>query len=242
MHDNFDDLNIEELIGEKSRLLSIAGEDRSNVLYEEFALVPEEVIAETGKLKEEIERLRELVYKDELTKVYNRRGFFEILNPIFKDAYFHKKNTEKEKRSKWDDVAIIFVDLDDFKSVNDNYGHDEGDDVLKSFANVAKDVARETDIVARFGGEEFVIALLGADENIAYKKAEELRSEVLNKIRISSDSNRKITGSIGVASLKEASADTLDELVGYADKAMYEAKQNRGKNNTVRWSEISDKN
>lgn len=193
-----------------------------------------EVVADY--LLKELANLRQLVTRDELTGVYNRRGFYGSATLQFQQALRARESRQRKDDPK--NYAVLFIDADDFKSVNDTYGHDVGDHVLKELASVCVDVVRDTDCVARFGGEEFVIGMAGASEDIAYEKAEEIREAITKNVRIPSDDSRKMTASIGVASLDESDADTLDELVGYADKAMYEAKTNRGKDAVVRWSEI----
>jgi diguanylate cyclase (GGDEF)-like protein len=229
---------IQILREEKNKLTALMRQEGREVIFEEFALLPEETIVETSKLKDEIEKLKELVYKDELTKVLNRRGFLEKFNSLFTEAVYHKKNPGRERKFEVGSFSVLFLDGDNFKSVNDNYGHDEGDRVLKAIANVLKDSVRSADAVGRYGGEEFVVALLGANEEEAYNKAEEIRKKFPNVIKIEQNLEHLITASIGVASLDKSDADTLDELIAYADQAMYEAKSNRGKNNTVKFSEL----
>ena len=188
-------------------------------------------------LLDELHHLRSLVIRDDLTKVYNRRGFYGRSEPVFQDALRVKIQPTQRAR---DNVgyAIIFIDMDNFKSVNDTYGHDVGDEVLRMLARTLNASVRDSDCVGRIGGEEFVIGLLNGTEETAYVKAEQIRKAVTQNITIASDSDRVMTASIGVASLDASDADTLDELVGYADKAMYEAKTNRGKDAVVRWSEL----
>jgi diguanylate cyclase (GGDEF)-like protein len=219
------------------------GYESPAVIYEEFALLPEETFIKLSDLQKEIEKLRELVYKDELTQVLNRRGFLERFESLFKEGLYYKENRDEslpKRKLQVKDFSLLFVDGDNFKEINDDYGHDKGDKVLQGMAEVMSSSIRGLDSVSRFGGEEFVVCLLGASEEEAYKKAEEIRTHITGKVKIKSNPEHKITVSIGVASLNSSDADELDELIGYADKAMYEAKSNRGKDNTVRWSEIAE--
>ena len=190
------------------------------------------------KIRDEIERLRVLVYTDELTHIANRRGFFDRVQKDFQHALDCKRGNEKRKQCRVKDLSILFVDCDDFKKINDTFGHDEGDRILIAVADVLTRSVRKTDTVARFGGEEFVVALVGVDERYALRKAEEIRNSLTQNITIGDGTIQTVTASIGVASLSASDADELDALVGYADKAMYEAKTHRGKNAVVRWSEL----
>jgi len=110
---------------------------------------------------------------------------------------------------------------------------------LKLAAKAIREKVREIDLVGRIGGEEFVIVLAGATEEEAYRKAEEIRKCVKRKRFIPKRKDLKITLSVGVASLKKSSAADIMGLISRADKAMYEAKTNRGKDNTVKYSEIA---
>jgi len=190
-------------------------------------------------LREELEELKELIAIDGLTGVLNRRGFYERFNDLFKEALFSKESPSLRKQVNVQDFSILFIDIDNFKKINDKYSHDEGDQVLKSLGELLQSTIRSLDGVARFGGEEFVVALVGANEEIANNKAKEIRKTITEKLHITKDNKKKITASIGVASLQESDADDFDELIGYADKAMYEAKTNRGKDTVVKYSEIT---
>ncbi|MCI0619733.1 GGDEF domain-containing protein [Candidatus Wolfebacteria bacterium] len=190
------------------------------------------------KIRVEMERLRGLVFTDELTRVMNRRGFYERFEGIFREAVFFKTHPETKRSLKIIDFAIVFIDLDDFKQVNDTYGHDEGDRVLKATAEFLQSQVRDIDGAARFGGEEFILALVGANEDQAYEKGQEALSALRERVTLSRAPDKAVTASIGVAALRASDADNLDELVGYADKAMYEAKTARGKNAVVRYSEL----
>lgn len=191
------------------------------------------------EMRAEIERLKRLVHVDELTGLMNRRGITDEMGAFFKEALFAKEHPEMRKGVVIADFALIFIDIDNFKSVNDTYGHDEGDRVLKGIAAVLRKHARGIDTVGRLGGEEFVVGLLGTTEEDAHAKADELRTLITKKVSVLKDPNRKMTASIGVASLGHSKAQTLDALIEYADKAMYEAKTKRGKDNVVRYSELA---
>ncbi len=187
-------------------------------------------------LRDELLTLRGLVYKDELTGILNRRGVYEEFGAFFREALFYKKHQNERRGLMIDDFSVIFMDLDNFKSVNDRFGHDEGDRVLKGFAGVLRKYARETDAVGRFGGEEFVVGLLGASEDEAYEKAEQLRLKISETILV--NGTEHLTASFGVASLGASEARTLDGLIHAADMAMYDAKLNRGKNATAKYSDL----
>jgi len=192
------------------------------------------------RLKSRIDELQHLVFHDELTQILNRRGFYNYVEPMFGEALASQKRDQKRK-FEMGDIAIIFVDGDNFKKINDTYGHDEGDQVLKSIAAALGKGARSIDVVARMGGEEFVMALVGANEEEAHAKANQILETIRTEVKVLKNPEHLVTASAGVAALSHSDADDLDELVAYADQAMYEAKINRGKNNVVKWSEISEK-
>lgn len=167
-----------------------------------------------NKLKKANEKIEHLLRIDELTKISNRRHFME----------YYKKMIAKAKRydSK---LALIMCDVDDFKEINDNYGHDIGDKVLIALGKVLKKETREEDISARIGGEEFIILLNNISLENSKKYAERIRKKV-SEINIEKVS-RDITISLGIACLK--SDDTKESFLKRADQAMYKAKNN-GKN------------
>lgn len=150
---------------------------------------------------------------DSLTGIYNRHYFsIQVENFIKKDGK----------------GALLFLDLDDFKKVNDSYGHQVGDEVLQYFAKLTQAVIRKNDILARYGGEEFVLFLPDANKKIAASIAlrihEGLSQPKQTTIPV-------ITVSIGVFVMQDTT-QSLDILIKYADAALYEAKM-LGKNQTV---------
>lgn len=150
---------------------------------------------------------REDALLDPLTKLYNRR-FYNI---------FILQETSRVKRYNRD-LSAMLLDIDHFKSINDNYGHNEGDEVLKKISNLIKINSRVSDIPVRWGGEEILILLPETGLNSAIGKAEELR-ELIEQSKFIPD--KKITVSIGVSEYKPYGGDIIDE----ADKALYRAKE-----------------
>ena len=125
----------------------------------------------------------------------------------------------------------MLADLDDFKQVNDRYGHPFGDELLKEFANALRAAARDSDVAARWGGEEFALILPGTGAEGGLRLAERVRELVESRLVQAADgSNVGITGSFGVASFPES--EELGELIAAADSALYAAKR-EGKNRVV---------
>lgn len=192
-------------------------------------------------LKREIRHLQKLVVKDELTGVLNRRGLSEEVGIFFNDIIYLKKNPKNRRQLNLDDISIVFIDIDNFKKINDMFGHDGGDAVLRFISLELQKKIRNIDIVGRWGGDEFVVALIGTDEASAFKKAELLRKH-LNAQKVSERHKGLMVGvSIGVASFKNSNSKSIDELIAAADKAMYYAKLQNHKNCTVTYSEIEKK-
>ncbi|WP_321494673.1 GGDEF domain-containing protein [uncultured Desulfobacter sp.] len=164
--------------------------------------------------KKEAERIARI---DILTGIYNRRAFYEIAPKYIAAA----------KRSN-SPLSVVMLDIDHFKSINDTYGHAVGDMVLASIANMLKHEIRESDIVGRLGGEEFVILLPDSDRNGAFKIVERLRQKVQIMNFPGYDFN--VTSSFGI--VVNTAHESIDHLLKNADSALYDAK-NRGRNQTV---------
>lgn len=183
-----------------------------------------------ARLEKEILRLREELITDELTKARNRKGFFELLNPIVSEVLYQLERPHKRKNVVIKHLSVIFSDIDNFKKINDSYGHLIGDVVLRAVAKIFIDHTRGIDVVGRYGGEELAIGLIGADREDAIQIAESLRERV-ESLKIEDRSKKiRVTASFGVATL--AVGDTLLSLVNRADEAMYQAKK-QGKNRVV---------
>ncbi len=153
---------------------------------------------------------------DELTKVYNRTKFIDIFNEIYKSI------TQEEKP-----LSLIIFDIDHFKKINDNFGHNIGDKVLVEISSCLKGLIRNSDILCRWGGEEFLILLKSSIED-SFRIAEKIRTFIESKEFIQ---NHKITISLGVTSLEKN--DNLDLFINRADQALYKAK-NSGRNQTIK--------
>ncbi len=168
------------------------------------------------------ERLQEMSVRDPLTGLYNRRYMQETLEREIKRAQRDSKP-----------IGIIMLDVDHFKSVNDTHGHDAGDLVLKTLAGFLSNNFRGEDVACRYGGEEFILILPGLFLKDSEAKAERIRREIANTLRVHyHDKPLSITVSIGVAAFPEHGGHA-GPLIAKVDAAMYEAK-NRGRNRIVK--------
>jgi diguanylate cyclase (GGDEF)-like protein len=160
-----------------------------------------------------VERVEALSVTDDLTQLYNSRYLNEVL----------RKETKRAMRSGWP-LSLLFIDLDGFKLINDAHGHLLGSRALIEASDVIRASARETDIVARFGGDEFVILLPETGTEGAHSVARRLRDRVQRFNFLSGlVPGGRLTASIGVATLPDA-ADTAEGLLQAADAAMYRVK------------------
>jgi len=152
---------------------------------------------------------------DPLTKLYNRRHFIEIFN-YYIDVY------ERYQRL----FSIIFLDIDNFKKINDTYGHQKGDDVLMEISKLIMQKIRNTDMAFRYGGEEIVIILPETDLENTYLLAERIRKSICAKINVNS---KPVTVSMGIGTYK---GEGLFSFLKRVDNAVYEAKKT-GKNKVI---------
>jgi len=153
--------------------------------------------------------LIQLANTDKLTGAYNRLYFDQRL----------KQEIDRAKRYK-QVFSIIYLDLDHFKHVNDEFGHSTGDEVLKNFSSIAKKQNRESDIFARFGGEEFIILTQMADKNSAHNLYQRIKN-TMNDYEYKP--SRKITFSAGIAEF-DIENDDIKSILERADRALYKAK------------------
>jgi len=177
-------------------------------------------VLETKRL---MESLRDSTLRDAMTGLNNRRFLEEYVETLVANI--------QRKRS---NAAILMLDLDYFKMVNDTYGHDTGDAVLKALSNVLKQSVRASDLVVRYGGEEFLIILLDSAGDAADKVADNIRVAVESmKVPVAGTVLQK-TISIGIADFPNDS-ETFWQAVKFADVALYQAKE-RGRNRVIRFS------
>lgn len=182
------------------------------------------------ELEKKISVLRSQLVTDELTKILNRRGLIEILKPWAREVAYQLANPDRRKALIVRALSLIFVDIDHFKKVNDTYGHQAGDAALKGVAKILKESVREIDIVGRYGGEEIVIGLIGANIVDAKKISEHIRQKIAGTPIKYRDHTIKLTASFGVSAL--SAEHDLEMLIKNADEALYQAK-NTGRNKVV---------
>jgi two-component system, cell cycle response regulator len=175
------------------------------------------------ELNQANEKLRTISLTDGLTGIENRRSLEERL----KEVWSHSVRLHEP-------IALVMCDIDKFKSVNDTYGHLVGDDVLKEFARLLKDEAREIDRVGRYGGEEFLLILPGTVLDAAVTFAERLREKVENHTFEYEGGTLRRTMSCGVAGSPHPRVKDQEALVRAADDALYVAKET-GRNKVVRF-------
>lgn len=163
----------------------------------------------------------ETALRDSLTGVFNRRYFDERLRSEFAYALRHKTC-----------LALLLLDLDHFKKVNDTHGHPTGDEVLKEFAGLIFKTIRTEDVLTRYGGEEFAILCRDTDLIKASVLGERIRHAVAGHTFLGATLRLNITTSIGIAVIPSPKIETIEALIAAADEAMYQAK-NIGRNCVV---------
>lgn len=171
------------------------------------------------KQQNQIMLLEELSTHDPLTRTFNRYAFDREL----------KRQIKRSDRS-GEKLSLMMMDLDYFKSINDQYGHPAGDRVLAGVGQLMQEIIREHDFLARYGGEEFAAILPDTGVRNAFLSAERLRTSLENVILNYQDEKIRVTGSFGVAERREN--EKGEALLKRADRALYRAKQ-EGRNRTV---------
>ncbi len=174
------------------------------------------------QLRASVQNTMEMAVKDSLTGLNNRRYFDSHSDNLINKAILGEKP-----------LSLIVFDIDFFKKVNDTYGHQAGDDVLKTFSERLNKNVRSEDLACRFGGEEFVIAMPETDSALAYVVADRMRREIAAHPFVIDGGKQQIsvTVSAGVASL-QGKDDTIDDMMKRADEALYEAKRT-GRNQVI---------
>ncbi|GLR61193.1 PleD family two-component system response regulator [Rhizobium leguminosarum] len=174
------------------------------------------------RLRASVKQTIELAVTDPLTGLYNRRYLDNHLNVLFNRSMARGRP-----------LSVLITDIDRFKHVNDTYGHDGGDEVLREFANRVRSTIRGADLACRYGGEEFVVVMPDTSPEIAAAVAERLRAAIENAPFMLKHAGEalNVTASFGIAS-RITSVLTPDQLMKQADLALYEAK-NTGRNRVV---------
>lgn len=174
------------------------------------------------QLRASVTQTIEMAVTDGLTGLHNRRYLDSHLQTLFDRAVARRRP-----------LSLMITDLDRFKAINDTYGHDGGDDVLREFAHRLRKNVRGIDLACRFGGEEFVVVMPDTEGAVAEKVAERIRAEIARSpFAVGREGKTaEVTISVGVSSVLKGS-DTVDGLIKRADIALYEAK-NSGRNRVV---------
>ncbi len=175
------------------------------------------------------EQVRELALRDGLTGLYNHRHFHDVL-----EQELHRINRYGGE------LTMLMMDLDDFKKFNDNYGHLAGDFILKQFAEVLNRHLRSSDMVFRYGGEEFAVILPATNQTEAASVVQHLLEAIRgeNHYQVNNVESASVMTSVGIATAPEDS-DSREALIACADSALYQAKD-QGKNKAVFFSDISN--
>ena len=162
------------------------------------------------------ERLKWLAVRDPLTGLLNRRIMETVLNREFKRAQRYKSS-----------LSLAFIDMDDFKAINDRYGHECGDALLKYVAGQLVEITRDSDVVARYGGDEFVIILPGTSVQEASKLLQRLQQHFRNKPMRYDEKAIAVAISFGVASMTDEKVANPESLLREADTMLYNIKQSK---------------
>jgi len=216
-----------------------AGHDNPEARIEGMARKIEELEAKVRNLEAEKERLEKLSTHDPLTGILNRRGGHEEIELIA--AGIELPEGEEEKRGEGKlrprrKFSVFLADIDDFKAINDTYGHDIGDVVIKSVAEFLKKETRRSDVVARWGGEEFLVAFQSANAQDVINK---FFDKSAKKPRISltvKTEKGDIEVTLSGGSTDYIPGENLDKAVDRADQALYKSKES-GKNRITKYEE-----
>ena len=198
--------------------------EESNVLLENAVTTLQKNDAEIRRKNKELEVLAS---RDALTGCYNRRAFFDFIEDMFKQTLSGEAG-----------LVCIMVDIDHFKSINDRFGHAVGDEVIRMVADVLNACDYSSVVVGRYGGEEFCIALPGANLSQGNEIADTLRRNIKHASKKFSEEDLTVTASFGVATV-EVHMTSITQLLDHADKALYIAKES-GRDRVVTWVQGGD--
>jgi diguanylate cyclase (GGDEF)-like protein len=184
-------------------------------------------------LEKRIRHLRKLVHYDGTTGFYNRAGFLDKVKDFINALKSELSGVGKQRKLKISNLSIVFADLNNLKEINDKFGHQCGDEAIVAFGKLLAENVRGMDIVSRWSGDEFVIALVGADKKGAMLVVEKIKMDLAGRaLRACGLSRVSISASFGIASVYDKSRKPglifdLKQLVAEADKKMYKEKKRR---------------
>ena len=189
----------------------------SKKMLEKYSTNLEEMVEQRTEI------LKWLSITDPLTGLYNRRYFIEQIELEFKRSKRYSR-----------DLSLLMLDIDHFKLVNDNYGHQIGDIVLRKISSVIINLLRDSDLAFRYGGEEFMIILPETKSEDAINVAERMKQEIMNTQHNYGSINFTVTTSIGIVSIKDMmdKFETIDDIIKKVDDNLYKAK-NSGRNTII---------
>lgn len=222
---NHQNLGTISIVDHKPRYFSI---DQLLLLKDVAALIETEIqnyaiSSDKGKLALDLDQARLASMVDPLTSLWNRQGIYNIL-----------KHRMDEYLLNGTSFAVAILDIDNFKIINDTYGHESGDQTLKAIANILIEGCRETDAIGRWGGEEFLILINESNINYVTEIAERIRSTIeTQKVSLLFDPPLDVTVTIGLTGISPWTYPTLEEMINKADQALYQGKRG-GRNQVVR--------
>ncbi len=220
---------MEKINKKKNEFLENSTSDDSGVSYydeisklnNELVNITRELTKKNIALEKASKKINQLLRTDHLTGIANRMYFMEYFTKAHAGAVRHGFP-----------LTLAMVDLDDFKAINDSYGHQVGDEVLIAVSQLLQSGCRKEDLAARFGGEEFTVLLVHTNVEQGKQQIERVRSNlenlVIDKI------GRLVTASFGLSSLTDD--ESIDKMISQADKALYQAKE-EGKNRVIIYGE-----
>lgn len=159
-----------------------------------------------------------------MIKKFYQQAQTDMLTGLCSRRYFYEKLSGLKTKAP---VSLILIDIDNFKSINDTYGHITGDQILRQFADILQNDTRGNDMIARWGGEEFAVILPQTDVKEAFKIADRIRRKVEEHIFSYEKIICNITVSVGIASIKEEADIDIEQFFKIADKALYKAKKKK---------------
>jgi len=205
----------DSLLREKDTIVNELIESKK--LLEKYSNNLEEMVEQRTEI------LKWLSITDPLTGLYNRRYFIEQIELEFKRSKRYNR-----------DLSLLMLDIDHFKSVNDNYGHQVGDIVLRKISSIIISQLRDSDLAFRYGGEEFMVILPETKADDAINVAKRMKQEIMETEHIYRNLNFKVTASIGIVSIKDmlGKFETVDDIIKKVDDNLYKAK-NSGRNTII---------